>query len=223
MGSLWIVAIKLHTREEFLHFGSAGPALMAVILSYRGKAASVNRPWMRLLVFFLVACGLLVGLSLHYAWRSDPNLNITLSPWLVIPAIPSAWIVSASVSKDSGIRGLARRFAHFPNRWSLVALLIFPIVILLPALGAYLLHLPLVWPERSGSPASLFAASVLLFLYSLLFPALLEEPGWRGFLLDHLQAGWSPLKASMVVWVAWALWHAPLDYFRPEDFLWRCS
>lgn len=59
---------------------------------------------------------------------------------------------------------------------------------------------------------------VRLILFNVLFVAVLEEPGWRGFLLDILQAKYSPLLASMMVWFAWALWHAPLDYFRPVRF-----
>lgn len=36
-----------------------------------------------------------------------------------------------------------------------------------------------------------------------------EEAGWRGFLLPTLQRRWSPLTASLLVAVAWVLWHAP--------------
>jgi uncharacterized protein len=39
-----------------------------------------------------------------------------------------------------------------------------------------------------------------------------EEPGWRGFLLPRLQDRFSPLVASLMVWLPWALWHAPLDF-----------
>jgi uncharacterized protein len=58
----------------------------------------------------------------------------------------------------------------------------------------------------------------MFFLFNMFFVAVLEEPGWRGFLLDHLQDKFSPLAASMAVWLPWALWHAPLDYYRPVRF-----
>jgi membrane protease YdiL (CAAX protease family) len=51
-----------------------------------------------------------------------------------------------------------------------------------------------------------------LFLTNLLFTAVLEEPGWRGFLLPRLQQGFAPLLASTMIWLPWALWHAPLDF-----------
>ena len=45
-----------------------------------------------------------------------------------------------------------------------------------------------------------------------MFAGVLEEPGWRGFLLERLQHRFSPLLASLLVWLPWALWHAPLDF-----------
>jgi membrane protease YdiL (CAAX protease family) len=58
----------------------------------------------------------------------------------------------------------------------------------------------------------------VFFAFNLLFGGVLEEPGWRGLLLDRLLTRHSPLWASMLVWFPWAVWHAPLDYFRPVRF-----
>ena len=40
----------------------------------------------------------------------------------------------------------------------------------------------------------------------------MEPPAWRGFLLPKLQERFSPLVASIFVWLPWAAWHAPLDF-----------
>lgn len=52
----------------------------------------------------------------------------------------------------------------------------------------------------------------------LLVNGLGEEIGWRGFLADRLLCRHGPLRASTLVWVIWAVWHAPLflvvDNFR---------
>ncbi|SFF42772.1 CPBP family intramembrane glutamic endopeptidase [Blastococcus tunisiensis] len=37
-----------------------------------------------------------------------------------------------------------------------------------------------------------------------------EEPGWRGFALDRLQARHSPLAATALLALIWGLWHLPI-------------
>jgi membrane protease YdiL (CAAX protease family) len=48
----------------------------------------------------------------------------------------------------------------------------------------------------------------------LLFGPVPEEPGWRGYALDGLQARWSSLSASFIVGMAWSLWHVPLFFIE---------
>lgn len=49
---------------------------------------------------------------------------------------------------------------------------------------------------------------VVLILYFL--QASLEELGWRGYMLDRVQAIWKPLGASVVLGICHAFWHLPL-------------
>lgn len=214
----WLLAIKLHAREEFLNYGTAGPALAAMILSRTRQPNSSRSPRLRVLVFFVLLALCWAVLSLHYLWRGTSPLSFKFDPWLVGPAIFPAWIISGAFSKDSGIRAFLKRLVHAPNRWSIVAFLVFPAILIIPAVFAHLLHQPLVMPARHGSIPTLLAAASVVLLYNVLFVAALEEPGWRGFLLDRLQERCSPLFASLLVWLPWALWHAPLDYFRPVRF-----
>ncbi len=39
-----------------------------------------------------------------------------------------------------------------------------------------------------------------------------EELGWRGYILDRLQARWNALVSSLILGAVWALWHLPLFY-----------
>jgi membrane protease YdiL (CAAX protease family) len=48
------------------------------------------------------------------------------------------------------------------------------------------------------------------FVVVLLFVALGEEPGWRGFLLPRLQQRCSSVAANLVLGAIWAVWHVPL-------------
>ena len=222
-GLSWLMtmlAIKLHAREEFLNFGTGGPALAAMILSFRGKENSSGGRWARWWWFlaFLVICWIV--LSLHYLWRASKRLEIHLDPLLISPSIIPAWVLSGFCSRDSGTRALVRRLVHRPNRWGLTALLALPAMLLTLSATAHRFGGQLTSPETSGSRSFVVADATAFFFCNLLFVAVLEEPGWRGFLLDRLQTRFSPLLASLLVWFPWALWHAPLDYFRPTPWTW---
>ena len=47
-------------------------------------------------------------------------------------------------------------------------------------------------------------------LFMLVFGPLPEEMAWRGYALDGLHAKWNPLLASLILGVAWTIWHLPL-------------
>jgi len=51
-----------------------------------------------------------------------------------------------------------------------------------------------------------------ILLFCLVFGPLPEEPGWRGYGLDGLQAHHSAWFSSLVVGLVWALWHLPLFF-----------
>src|SRR3974377_1924069 len=77
----WILSIKLRAREEFLNFGTAGPAFAAMILS-RNRLPSPSRSLLRrgvIFCAFLVLCWAV--LSLHYLWRGGSDLRFSLNPW----------------------------------------------------------------------------------------------------------------------------------------------
>lgn len=63
--------------------------------------------------------------------------------------------------------------------------------------------------------AAPFAWIVLVaYMHTLLLGGPLgEELGWRGFLLPRLLERNSPLGASFLVALVWALWHAPIDLY----------
>jgi membrane protease YdiL (CAAX protease family) len=44
-----------------------------------------------------------------------------------------------------------------------------------------------------------------------------EEPGWRGFALPRLQARRSPLVSTLLLGLAWGIWHIPL--YGPAGFV----
>ena len=64
-------------------------------------------------------------------------------------------------------------------------------------------------PAALGWPVAFAIAAH--FLASLITSPLFEEPGWRGFALRPLQDRYGRLLGSLVVGVAWWLWHQPMN------------
>jgi len=55
------------------------------------------------------------------------------------------------------------------------------------------------------------------FLMTLVFIGGQEEPGWRGFALPRQQARHSPMVATLILGLAWGIWHVPL--YGPLGFV----
>lgn len=65
-------------------------------------------------------------------------------------------------------------------------------------------------------PSRLPSYLLALLLTATLFGGL-EEPGWRGYALPRLQAQHTPLRATLLLGLAWGVWHVPL--YGPAGFV----
>jgi len=106
-----------------------------------------------------------------------------------------------------------------PNRiggkWYLVIFLFVPVLTALAALIDILF---------GGSGATLEEAAIrflrdplaiIPFALSLFFIGpFIEELGWRGYVLERLQAKWNALASTLILGLVWALWHLPLFFIK---------
>ncbi len=116
----------------------------------------------------------------------------------------------------AGVVDLARRGVRwrFGLAWWLVALLMYPALIatsliLGVRLGDAMPELPML-----AQPLTVPIAFIVVLLN---YGPLQEEFGWRGFVQDRLQTGWSALAASVAVGLMWGVWHLPLFYMNRTD------
>jgi len=221
---IWITAqlcgVGPDRGEYIAAFGVAGPALAAVFLSRRGQDTADEPLPTSLLTFTLLwLFAWAIYLANDKLRGVHPTASITYYLLVGLLAAIPAWILSGAFTRDPGVRELLRALVRPSNwRWQAIAFFFWPALLLIPAAIAHFFHEPLMRPQPRATAWLSAAYAGVSFLNNFLFTAVLEEPGWRGFLLPHLQQRFSPLLASLLVWLPWALWHAPLDFYRPFRF-----
>jgi membrane protease YdiL (CAAX protease family) len=162
------------------------------------------------IAFLVVAVGLGWVLSL-LGTRLPPNLApVVAIPVALVPAVLAVIVLRISGTAEER-RALRRRLTTLRIGWRWYAF-----VLVLPA--AHLAAIGLA--SFAGGSVSLHPA-LLAALPLLLVTSLGEEVGWRGYALPKLQERLSPLGASVVLGLAWAMFHwvallanqnAPLAY-----------
>ncbi|HEX6236718.1 MAG TPA: type II CAAX endopeptidase family protein [Acidimicrobiales bacterium] len=105
-------------------------------------------------------------------------------------------------------REWARKIFHvrFDRRWFLFALGLPFAIAAISSAGFVLAGETLDFDLLGERLAMLLPLLVVTFLLN----GGPEEPGWRGFALPRLQERLSPVRATTLLGVLWALWHLPL-------------
>jgi uncharacterized protein len=128
----------------------------------------------------------------------------------------AAFIIVFAAQGKKGVVDLLRPFGRVRRNarfWAIAAL--GPAFFFLIGLGLHLLRgggvppFTMIKQEMGLIPLYL----VLVVLLPLNGPVG-EEFGWRGFALPKLQLRFNPLTASIIIGIAWGVWHLP-TFFKP--------
>jgi membrane protease YdiL (CAAX protease family) len=219
------------TFNGFGVIGGAGPALAAMIVSGILRPERSEIPPAKRWRFFGMAAVCALGvLASRRLWivaglttvagRGAASLVYPTFVAFLIDALAAAvvaFILSGIHSPRQGVHDLLHSLSLSPSRdrwrWFVMAVGLYPAVVVLGNFVSAAVGLPVPAPRPTGVWYALVLEVVLLFLYVLLGGGGLEEPGWRGFALPFLQKRYSPFRSSLFLAVIWAFWHWPLFWF----------
>ncbi|MGB2984090.1 MAG: type II CAAX endopeptidase family protein [Candidatus Bipolaricaulia bacterium] len=141
-------------------------------------------------------------------------VHVALVFFIASPSV-FGFVFTRMVDGKAGVRVLLARAGRWRVKpiWYLASVLLIPAVIGLSVLirGAF-----------GESLAGLDVVASLAFAVPIaLLAAVMEEFGWRGFMLPRLLERHGALKAALIVGGVWALWHAPINYLGLSKYGWQ--
>lgn len=176
------------------------------------KTSQQHFPWQYLLLAYGLAWIFWIPVALtRRDYQTSPALLAMVFLGVFGPGIAGIVMTYREQGRQGG-RDFWRRvfdFRRISLKWYAL------IVLLYPAL--HLISIAINHWLGGGPPQFAFIkevlampAGILVVVILYLLQSALEELGWRGYMLDRLQAIWKPITASLVLGVLHALWHLPL-------------
>jgi CAAX protease family protein len=199
-------AAALHARE----LRSPGTGLLALarrhpLIAYFVLAYALTWPFVLPIAISQRGVGWIV--------LPDSLLLVLLITSTFTGPMPAAFVLTGLIDGRAGVRALLRRMIDWRVGigWYLLVIVGYPVAMIAVVsviVGAAPLNALL------SNPSLLVSSYLPGIALGLIFPALGEEPGWRGFALPRLQRLYGPLLASLTLGVLHALWHTPAYFVR---------
>ncbi len=169
-------------------------------------------PWSYLLLAYALAWIFWIPLALTGRdYQSSPLLIFLMLVGVFGPGIAGIILTYKEGGREGGREFWQRAFDfhRIHPGWVGMILLFFPGLCLIAIAIYYFLNGSFPSFEMLKQMA-LQPASFLIIPFLYLIQAGFEELGWRGYMLDRVQAIWKPMSASLIVGVFHAFWHLPL-------------
>lgn len=200
--------------------------MTAEAVGYKAKAFEPrNLAYFFLIVFGLMALADWLEISGIVQVSGEGLSNLSAGPGIMIIVLANwgpliaAFAVTTITEGKSGVKALWRRFwnRNTSIKWLLVA------VLMIPAMG---LVANLVSRTLDGQAYPFFFSYnppwtiISVFITAFIFNGILEEFGWRGYVLPRFQVRWNALTSSIILGAIWASWHIG-EWFIPGSHLYQ--
>ncbi|TNE52026.1 MAG: CPBP family intramembrane metalloprotease [Bacteroidetes bacterium] len=174
------------------------------------------------LQYISIAFGItwLIGFGIAVAWHNGALSRESVSFYHSFAALGPAVAAVLTIRRHYGRDGLQRLWSRLTaviTRRSVWILALSPLLFFVAGLLLY----PLMqgqWFDfgRFYSTTLYNGWAQLIWALPLFSYGILEEIGWRGFLLPHLQERYTAWKSTLLLTPVWAFWHLPFFFYRFE-------
>jgi len=174
----------------------------------------------RLLVFLPVwiIAEIIHVASLRLSVPPDTSLILLVVLSLPVAVLP-AFVISLAFSGSDGVKQMLATLVRPTGKfvYYLVALLTFPVIQIVGVGITNILKGNAWFPQVSQGIDVAFTIFITFFSVLLFSGGINEESGWRGFAQRRMQAQYSPLVASLILWALMVIWHIPNDIVQYQD------
>ena len=145
---------------------------------------------------------------------SAPGTPLILLVVISLPAaLLPALVLTSAYSGVNGVKKMLRTLIKPTGKtvFYLIALLTFPLIQISGAVITNILNNDPWFPRVTNGVDLVFTLLVTFFSVLLFSGGINEESGWRGFAQKRMQAQYSPLVTSIILWALLVIWHIPND------------
>jgi membrane protease YdiL (CAAX protease family) len=188
----------------------AGMLIFRIINPGRQKTS-----FMRRLLIFLpvwVIAEIIQVASLRLSAPPDTSLILLIVLSLPVAVLP-AFVISAAFSGSDSVKQMLATLIRPTGNivYYLIALLTFPVIHIVGVGITNLLNGNAPFPQLNQGLDLAFTILITFFSVLLFSGGINEEAGWRGFAQRRMQARFSPLVTSLILFVVIVIWHIPND------------
>jgi len=173
--------------------------------------------WTYLLLAYGITWSILLtsGLALHRQWIT-PLQSDGLYLFGALGPFIGALLTAHLFYGKPGVTKLWATFSFTKWNKTLWLLIASPLVLFAIGLLAYRIFTGTWWTFEVTKTQFNLTSGKAYFAWMAPFVvyAFLEEAGWRGFLLPHLQERYTAFRATAILTLIWGAWHIPMFWLR---------